>query len=33
VFIGDAVVQAVGVGTGIPSRRDPLFAAASVCYL
>jgi len=28
LFIGDAVVQAIGVGTSISSRRDPLFAAS-----
>ncbi len=35
VFIGDADVQAVRVVTGIPSRRDPLFAerATRASYL
>ncbi len=32
LFIGDAVVKAVGVRTSIPSRRDPLFAASQVYY-
>jgi len=35
LFIGDAGVQAVGVETGIPGRRDPLLAerATSAFYL
>jgi sulfur relay (sulfurtransferase) DsrF/TusC family protein len=33
LFIGDAVVEAVGVGTGKPSCRDPFLAAARAFYL
>jgi len=27
LFIGEALVQAVGLGTSIPSRRNPFLAA------